>query len=193
MFYKNFYGFQLNVPEGLYCPSDDSLLLADYLPSIAGNCLDMGSGTGFQSLIMARNGAQKVIAADINKAAIPAIQENAKLNQFEKAIEARESNLFGRIPEKFDFIAFNPPYVESENFKWLEVDGGKKGREILDRFLAEVRNHLNEKGICIFLQTDLNGMKETEAILKKQKLDFEILGKKDLFFEALIVVKCWKH
>lgn len=192
MFYKNFYGFKLNVPEGLYCPSDDSILLADQLPEKPGICLDVGAGTGFQALNLARKGASRVLAIDINPKAIPTIQENAQWNKCEKIIEAKQSNLFQNVKEKFDLIVFNPPYVESEDVKWLEVDGGEKGREIIDHFLLEAEDHLNEKGKVIFLQTDLNGIKETEAILKKQKMEFKILAQKDLFFESLIVIEAWK-
>ena len=99
------------------------------------------------------------------------------------------SALFSNIEGKFGLIAFNPPYVPSDKLKYPETDGGKKGRIVIDRFLNEFPAHLGEKGKCYFLQSSLNGINETEKSLEGRGLEVEIVSRKKLFFEELVVFK----
>src|SRR3989344_7040082 len=62
--------------------------------------LDMGTGTGILALIISKY-AKKVIASDINEMAVKSAQENVNLNKIGN-IEVRQSDLFEKIPEKFD-------------------------------------------------------------------------------------------
>ena len=89
--------------------------------------------------------------------------------------------------EKADIIIFNPPYLESDDYKHADLDGGKKGREILDRFLEQMPLYLKKNGKCFFLQTDLNGHAETEKLLKAKGMKFKIIARKKGFFEELCI------
>lgn len=186
-----FAGKLFQCPAGIYYPSEDSCLLAENVKPKAGcSALDAGCGSGIQSLNMLCNGASHVLAVDINPACLKATQSNCAAAGFSKKIDVRKSDLFEKVPEKFDLIAFNPPYVESEEVRFVDLDGGKKGREVLDRFLEQFPEHLNEGGECYFLQTDINGYKETEKRLKQSGLKFEVVARKKGFFEELAVYKC---
>ena len=105
--------------------------------------------------------------------------------------------MFSKIKEKFDFIFFNPPYVieEGKRKELIDkaVDGGKNGRKVIDKFIPKIKSHLTENGKSFFLQNDLNGIKETEDKLEKEILEFEIVSRKKLFFEELVVFKAWKR
>ncbi len=102
---------------------------------------------------------------------------------------ARKSDLFESIPERFDAILFNPPYLPTEGPHNLALDGGKNGREVLDKFLQTASQHVNPNGTIFFIHSSLNGWEKTEQLLKKLRLRFEIVGRKKLFFEELIVVR----
>lgn len=70
--------------------------------------LELGSGTGFISVLAAKKGAV-VIALDINPKAI----ENTNLNAKENGVEVNtfHSDLFKGIQEQeFDYMIINPPY-----------------------------------------------------------------------------------
>ena len=178
-----------------YTPREDSFLLKSCLEQeLERNkglktALDLGCGTGIQGLVMAKKGL-KVVCVDVNSKAL----ENAGQN-FKRAglkAEFKESDLFSKIEGKFDLIAFNPPYLPSDRLKFKDLEGGKEGREILDLFLEQFPAHLNEKGVCLFLQSSLNRVKVTEEKLESQGLKFEIVGRKKLFFEELLVFKAWR-
>lgn len=177
----------------VYIPYEDSYFLAENV-SVKKNCLcvDVGSGSGIQSIGMLMRGCGKVIALDINSKAVKATRNNCALAGFSGKIDARKSNLFSNCPEKTDVIVFNPPYLESGKVEFVDLDGGAKGREVLDRFIEQFPKHLKKGGKCFFLQTDLNGYPQTERKLKAKKLSFKKIAVKRLFFEELCIYKCWK-
>ncbi len=176
----------------VYAPREDSLLLASALEIPKGaNVLDMGTGTGFLAKEAVKKGAGKVVAVDVNGKALGLAEKETEKSKI-KNIEFRQSDLFSNVPEKFDSVIFNPPYVPSKGIKYRDLDGGEGGREVLDRFLKELPKHLNEKGVCYFLQSSLNGIGKTEKILGKSGLEFEIVAREKLFFEELVVFRAGK-
>ncbi|MFH1256430.1 MAG: HemK2/MTQ2 family protein methyltransferase [Candidatus Diapherotrites archaeon] len=184
---------ELSVFDSVYAPREDSFLLAQSVEVMKGaSVLDLGCGSGIQGINALALGAAKVLFADLNKNALENALLNAEKLGFAEKATARESDLFSKINEKFDCIIFNPPYVETEKITEGERDvaGGRNGREVLDRFLAEFPRHLAEGGACFFLQSDLNGVKETESALEKAGLSFSVIARKRIFFEELLVFRC---
>jgi len=187
---------ELIVFKEVYFPSEDSFLLAESVEVKNGqSVLDMGTGCGIQGINAALNGAKRVLCSDLSNKALLNAEENAKGLGFGKMFEFRQGNLFSCIKknELFDVIIFNPPYVPSDKTKHVELDGGRRGREILDLFLDEFAGHLEKGGNCFFLQSSLNGLGETRKKLKSKNLESSIVGKKKLFFEELLVFRAWKR
>ncbi|MDO8428512.1 MAG: methyltransferase [Candidatus Diapherotrites archaeon] len=191
MKYYFFKDKQLPLLDSLYEPREDSYLLAKTVKIQKGETtLDMGCGSGIQTINVLLQGAQAT-AADVNEVALKNTELCAYALGFKKNLKLIHSNLFEKISitEKFDTIVFNPPYVESHSLAIPEIDGGKKGRQILDKFLKQVPNYLNPKGSCYFLQSNLNGVKETEKKLAQLNFSFQIIAKEKIWFEELQV---WK-
>ncbi|MDO8634178.1 MAG: methyltransferase [archaeon] len=177
--------------KGVYSPREDSFLLAKALPEFSGKTiLDIGCGTGVQGITALLNGAKKAVFADKNPLALECTKKN--LEKLGLRGELVKSDLFENIHEKFDAIIFNPPYVPSEKTVYLDVDGGKNGREVLDRFIEGFPTRLKEKGECFFLQSSLNGLEKTGSLLSKKKISAQIIAREKLFFEELVVFKAGK-
>lgn len=183
---------QLKAHEGVYSLREDSFLLADSLPSLKGKTiLDIGCGTGIQGITALLNGAKKAVFVDKNPIALECTKENLeKLGLKGKVIK---SDLFENVKGKFDAIIFNPPYVPSEKIIYLDVDGGNKGREILDKFIEQFPKYLKQKGECFFLQSSLNGLGKTKKMLTSKKFSLQIIATEKLFFEKLIVFKATRE
>jgi len=181
-------------PKSVYYPSEDSYFLAENVATKKNAVvIDVGCGSGIQSLNTLINGASKAIALDLNEDALKATKENCEKAGFMGKIETIKSDLFENCSKKkADAIIFNPPYVVSDEVKYVDLDGGKKGRETLDVFLEEFPMHLKENGECFFLQTNLNGEAETEKKLGDRGFTFEIVARKGGFFEELIVYRAKK-
>ena len=168
----------------IYEPREDSYMLEEQVKKLIKNkkVLDMGTGSGIQALAALKNKCE-VLAVDIN----PEVVEFVK----KKGIEAVKSDLFSNVKGKFNVIIFNPPYLPEEKLEDEEsrlcTTGGKKGSEIVERFLEKVKNYLENEGFILIVVSSLTGKKED--LFKDFK--FEVLSEKSFFFEELYVCKVW--
>lgn len=137
-------GVKLVVRDGVFTPdpimSHSSSLIASHLPDVRDKVvLDLGCGSGVIGILAARRGARSVICADIHPLAVQNTRENVSRNLVEDSVMVRESNLFEKVPERFDYIFANLP-ISSE--LWL----GESPEKIFNRFADELPKHLNEGG-----------------------------------------------
>jgi len=176
----------------IYPPSEDSFLLANeverYISKLKYNhlkVLDMGSGSGIQAKTAIKAGAKKenVLCADINEEAIKELKK--------QKLSTIKSNLFSNIKGKFDLIIFNAPYLPEDKYdKGIDTTAGKKGYEIIIKFLKQAKNRLNKEGIILLLFSNLSKPKIILSEAKKQKYKSEKLSEQDMgFFEKLFVYK----
>lgn len=172
----------------VYLPQEDSYLLQEILknkiPSLLKQnpnikILEMGIGSGIQLNTLLKLGVKKenLFGVDVNIDAI----KHCQLLGF----NCMKSNLFSNIKEKYDLIIFNTPYLPKNKLEdkesRLSTTGGKKGSEIINKFLSQAKNYLKNNGKIFLLISSL-----TQEInwLDYQK---ELLGEKKLFFEKLEV------
>lgn len=174
----------------IYEPKEDSYLLEKEVRkySKGKKVLDMGSGSGIQALAAINSGAAEVLAADIDKESIKYLK-NYRINSI-------QSNLFSNIKEKFDLIVFNPPYLpfdsrEDEESKIITT-GGRKGDEIIIKFLKKAKQHLTKSGIILIVLSSLTPRKRILKSLKDLSFKKEILSTINLFMESLEVWKIYK-
>ncbi|MEK7203222.1 MAG: hypothetical protein AAB653_02795, partial [Patescibacteria group bacterium] len=83
---------------------------------------------------------------------------------------------------------FNPPYLPQElKLKDLTLEGGKKGYEVLERFLNKVNIFLKTDGIVLIVFSSLTKKEKVNEFIRNNLLEFEELAKKHIFFEDLYV------
>ncbi len=181
--YKN---LTLEIPKEVYYPREDSLLMAECIESIKpeGKCLDMGTGSGFLAILMARLGAE-VIAADIDENAVKAATKNAQLNGIR--IKAALSDLFEHVEGTYDFISFNPPYIPVHNESW-QWAGGETGRTVIEKFLSQAGKHLKKNGSALILISSITGEKEVLKMFEQNRLKPAVLKREKIPWEELIAI-----
>lgn len=104
---KNKTNLEIEQPFGVASVYDDTLALAlAASKQPKGNVLDMGTGTGYVAIFLAKNGFEAQ-GADINEKAIDIAKKNMKTNGVSCHFFA--SDLFKNVNGKFDMITFNPP------------------------------------------------------------------------------------
>lgn len=165
----------------MYQPREDSFLIQKHIkgcikPNSA--VLDVGTGSG----ILAREAAKhckNVTACDIDKELI------AKLSKENRHIKFVSSNLFLNIEGKFDLIIFNPPYLPSKKIENKEIDGGKNGTQLIEKFLQQAKHHLKPEGKILLVCSSLN--RNIEKLFEKYHYNFKLIDKQAFFFEQLFL------
>jgi release factor glutamine methyltransferase len=182
----------------IYEPREDSILLEKYVKKYSkGYVLDVGTGSGIQAKAAASSKKVKdVIATDIQEAVIMYDKENIR----NRKIKFFVSDLFGifekskGLKKKFDTIIFNPPYLpEDVQVSDLTLEGGKKGYEVLERFINEVNNYLAPDGIALIVFSSLTNKAKVNEFIKNNLLEHEELEKQNIFFEELYVYLIKKY
>jgi release factor glutamine methyltransferase len=180
----------------VYEPAEDSFLLADAALKEAGpgmRILEVGTGSGFVSAVLLANLKDiYLLATEINPHAACCAKANG--------VEVIRTDFFrgvksGKTESCFDLILFNPPYLPTSKDEkvpgWLNYafDGGISGRETLDRFLDEVKDYLKPGGKILVLISSITGL---GAVMEKMKgLGFkaDIIERKKVSFEELMVIR----
>ncbi len=175
--------------EEIYQPEEDSFFLSDTLKNHLRrsdrkiNILDMGSGSGIQAKTCLNLRFTHVTASDINKEAIKSLKDT-----FKKKIKIIKSDLFSNINRKFDLIIFNPPYLPEHKFdSEKDTTGGKKGFEIILKFLKQAKKNLNSNGEIIILFSSLSNPDIIKKTAETIGYKSELIAKKSLFFEELFI------
>lgn len=199
----------ITLNDRVYEPAEDTFLLLDTIKYLikygrldieCKDILDLGTGVGLIALwvaLKAPTSPKRVVATDISPKAIRCAKQNTTINQTENVVVIC-SHLFSAFSKdtKFDIILFNPPYVPSktDQFKkpknWEEIawNGGAQGREIIDQFLQSFSNYLTDTGVALILHSSLNYPEKSSKIAKSQGFHMEIISKKRLPWEILMVL-----
>ena len=172
----------------IYQPAEDSYLLSEVLgkeiPELLKKnqhlqFLEIGSGSGILLETAKKLGIKRehIFGADINQEAV----EHCRSLDF----NCIYSDLFENVQGKYDLIIFNPPYLPKDSKEpkdsQLATTGGLQGSEIINEFLKEAENYLEENGRIFLLISSLTKNINWRSYNKK------LLGKEKLFFEELRV------
>lgn len=180
-------------PE-VYEPAEDTFLFAENLDiQRRDEVLEIGTGTGLIAVYAAQR-TKRVVATDINEQAVKCALKNTVTNKTYN-IELRQGHLFEPVEEeKFDLILFNTPYLPTEEDEKLDselnaaFDGGLEGREIIDQFIEQVKDYLNEEGRVQLVQSSLSNNEKTLSKLKELGFEAEITASEKCFFEEIVVI-----
>ena len=138
--------------------------------SFAKNILEVGTGSGLISLMIAqRNSDASITALDLNPIAAELAQKNFQASPFHERLRAIESDFknFNSV-EKFDLIISNPPYFENNN---SEKDAlARQQRELtFEDLISKSVETLSTNGIfCVIIPFSAGN--DFEEICKKYNL-----------------------
>ena len=190
--------FEIETDELVYIPSDDTFLLAENLEIKEGqSVLEIGTGSGLVSMYASLL-TDDVTATDINYNALELAEKNFKLNNID-TIKLEFGDMFEPVKDKkFDVILFNTPYLPTDSDDIINddlnyaFDGGLDGRKVIDRFINEVSNHLNDKGIVQIIQSSLSDNNRTLDMFDRNGFVAEIAESEKFFFEEIVLINAYK-
>lgn len=157
--YVDFYGLKINVNEFTLIPRYETEYLIELTlkeiknmnlanPKILDLCTGSGAiGLTLKSLLP----SSEVTLSDISKDALMVANKNK--NELNLDVNIIESDLFKNIPEKFDVIISNPPYVMTNETLPKDVSyephlalySGPKGIDHIEEIFKNIKSHLNNK------------------------------------------------
>lgn len=186
----NFYGYDFKVNENVLIPRLDTEVLVEKLVKDVKNqnkqvsVLDIGTGSGAIIIATKKETDAKCYAVDVSDKALKIAKENAELNNAEVCFI--KSDLFENIKDlKVDYIVSNPPYIETEVVKGLELevvsnepilalDGGEDGLDFYRRIIQDAKKHLNDHG-KLYFEIGYNQGASVSILMKEDFEEIEVI------------------
>jgi HemK-related putative methylase len=149
--------------------------------------LDMGTGSGVCAVFAAAH-AGRVVAVDINAAAVRCARINALLNHVEHKVDVRHGDLFAPVAgERFDLVLFNPPFLigaprDDRDRAWRSTD-------IPERFAAGLGHHLKPGGAALLLLSTFGEGHRFLEELRRHGFSLSLEAERTFANEKLVVFK----
>ena len=205
--YSWFFGYKILVQRGVLIPRFETEELVEWALTnlTSGNkVLDLGTGSGCITVALAKEAAKKQItdldlyASDVTDAALRTSEENFLIHKVD--VTVRKANILIGL-EKFDKIISNPPYIKEtekdvmdqnvlQNEPQEALFGGKNGIEFYQKFVKQVRDHLNSGGE-FFLEFGFSEKDQLAELFGRELPDFTIEFRKDLAGKPRMVKGKW--
>lgn len=189
---RNFMGFEFVVNASVLTPRPETEGLVEEVLKVSkeARILDLCTGSGCIAVSVALLGdPEYVCGADISQDALEVAKRNAEMLAKDREIKFVQSDLFSRIPEQFDIIVSNPPYIKSAEIAGLEpevkdhephiaLDGAADGLYFYRKIIEKAPDYLNEGG-HLFFEIGYDEAEDVTNLLKERGFtDIEV--KKDL-------------
>jgi HemK-related putative methylase len=160
---------------------DSSLVQRDW------EVLDMGTGSGVCA-VFAANHARRVVAVDINPAAVRCAGINARLNQMDHKIDVRHGDLFAPVArECFDLILFNPPFVRGTPRD--DRDRAWRSNDVAERFAEGLGIHLKPGGSALVLLSTFGDGRLFLEEFRKHRFQVSVLAERRFVNERLTIFR----
>jgi hypothetical protein len=143
---------------------------------------DIGVGTGVLSAVLARRGAQLVVATDMAERALACARDNLQRLGLQNQVQLLQADLFP--PGQAALVVCNPPWLPARPTSVLEQAVYDEGSQMLKGFLAGLKAHLCEGGEGWLILSDLAehlGLRTREALLGWiADAGLQVLGRMDV-------------
>lgn len=165
---KEFYGLDFVVDKRVLIPRPETEMLVDLLlahlqanPNKRFVIADVGTGSGAIAVTTAVHATNThIYGLDISPDALAVARENGRRLAPDARLEFLRSDLLAALPEPADVIVANLPYVTDAEYTDLEPEvreyepqlaltAGDKGLDVIQRLLAQVREHLKPNGVVL--------------------------------------------
>jgi HemK-related putative methylase len=149
--------------------------------------LDMGTGSGVCAIAAARH-ARRVVAVDINPAAVRCTQINALINALEHKIEVAHGDLFAPVKgRRFDVVLFNPPFIRGAPGN--NADRAWRSLDVAERFAAGLTEHLTPSGFGLVLLSTYGDASEFVQQFRRWNFDLSIVAERAFVNEKLTLLR----
>ncbi|MDI1495187.1 MAG: methylase [Cenarchaeum symbiont of Oopsacas minuta] len=162
-----------------YLPAEDTYFLEDGIRGESGLlALEIGTGPGYITRVLERT-FETVVGTDINLEVLRG--RSGKLVCCDGA---------GALRNNFEVIVCNMPYLATDEIDDIATDGGPEGVVIPSRIIHSAIPRLAKGGRFYFVTSSLSNYTILLKEVQKCGAKAEIIFRKKLFFEELLLVCC---
>jgi len=144
----------------LLVDADETGTLDAWLSDQTRHVLDLCTGNGSLAVIAAMAYPEiEVDASDISAGALELARLNVARHGLQGRIEVIESDLYAKLPGRYDLILCNPPYVSDATMAALPAEyraeptlalaGGADGMDLVRRIVAAAPEHMSEGAVIV--------------------------------------------
>jgi release factor glutamine methyltransferase len=149
--------------------------------------LDMGTGSGVCAIVAAQH-ARRVVAVDINPAAVRCAAVNAQLNHLEHKIDILHGDLFDPVrQQRFDLILFNPPFVKG--IPQNDRDRAWRSRDVAERFAAGLAARLKPRGLALVVLSTFGDGRAFLEQFTERNFEISVLAQRRFVNERLTIFR----
>lgn len=159
---QEFMGLVFEVDENVLIPRQDTEILVEEVLKICKDksVLDLCTGSGCIIISLSLlGGLRNAVGSDISEKALDIAKKNAK--NLNAEVRFIQSDLLDNIPESYDIIISNPPYIKSQEIESLmpevkdyeprhALDAGPDGLIFYKRIINDLNKFLNPGGYVFF-------------------------------------------
>ncbi|MCR5788070.1 MAG: methyltransferase [Bacilli bacterium] len=131
--------------------------------------LDVGCGYGFLGISISKILGVHGTLIDVNKRAVHLTKRNIDANEVD--CEAKLSNVYDDVVDKYDLIITNPPI--------------RAGKSVLLDILGNAKDHLTKNGECWFVMRKDHGVKSMIKTLENSYI-CEVIDKSKGFYVVML-------
>ncbi|OEZ59889.1 methyltransferase [Duganella sp. HH105] len=165
-------------PNTFWPYTDSQPLVRSLRVPKGGSVLDVGTGSGVIAVFACYAGAARVLAVDINPAALKSAQHNAAAHGFGETMEVRYSCLFDGIGnEQFDVITANLPFRNKEAHDVVARSQWDTDFRTNTQFFQQVGKYLKPDGRIYFAHSNFGAVKEVRRLAKENGYSMRLLAR----------------
>ena len=189
---KEFWSKDFEVGVGALIPRPETELMVEELVKIFKNksifVLDVGTGSGCILIsLLSELEKSKGIGIDISNFSILLAKKNVKKHNMTSKIKIEKKKISDFYNKRFDLIVSNPPYVKSNEIKWLDkdiknfepliaLDGGNDGLDVIKKVIYKAKEILKLNGL-LSLEIGNGQYQKVSEILKKNNFRIKYIVK----------------
>lgn len=167
---REFYSNKFIVNSYVLDPRPESEILVEKIIDICEkkkekkiSILELGVGSGCLIISILKELDRNQVhglGVDFSSKALLVAEKNRKRFKMNQAFKIKKSNWFSSIRNKFDIIFSNPPYIKSNEIKYLDkevklfdpliaLDGGFSGFRSYLKIASEAKHYLKKNGLIL--------------------------------------------
>ncbi|MCP3966983.1 MAG: methyltransferase [Lentisphaerae bacterium] len=167
---------------------DNELVIKNVKISENDVVLDLCAGVGLLTVFAAQT-AKRVVATDINPAAIESIKENALLCNVQDKVTAVCCCDYPDPPEQYDKILLIPPLSDKKAEDILEKSLFDEGHKAVIDIIAGAVGHLKPNGELYIRWSDIGDMSFIYNLLQKYGFKYQSLAKTNDALSTFVLFK----